>query len=438
MNDQKLEPVIAFFAKKASTEVVSSLTRQDTSHFGLTPLMIAVMKGHVAFAKFLLDSIKERTSREEFIKHLNTLDSNGFTVLHHAAIAAPSFINILLENGANPKAKTKPGYSYEHLRLLTDPTLKAESAEKTFWEVNGVLKKVSELTPAEKERIGISYFRDLCLYQGPSGLRHLWESNTPIGAQSPRMIGCPNASLKSLPELEIRRHPSLPEGNVGLFTRTFLPPGTLISTYGGKFTSQITFFNFDAQMRNYWEGKENEYLWEGGIVGQRVCSPMTRANSGFPNAVQQPILVDGMPIEAPLIVMAPEGLLPGEEVIYDYGPNACFKWDKQMLVNKEGIDEYDWLNDPESLLRERNSFRHWNRYRIDEAFVPIKDMIETLRGTLQEMKKEQHPSSRDYEVILREQIEDFNKELEEEGRLPVEELERRVAKMQQIENLFRR
>jgi hypothetical protein len=344
LNNQKLESVITFFEKKkAAGDQVSSLKslkRKDSSHFRLTPLMVAVMKGHVGFAKFLLDAIKERTSHEQFIKHLNSVDSYGFTALHHAAIAAPSFVNVLLENGANPKTTTKPGYSYEHLRLLTDPTLEADSAGKTFWEVNGELKKVSELTPEEKEQIGITHFRDLYLYQGSSGLRQLWQNQTPINAASPEKIGCPNASLKSLPELEIRRHPTLPDGNVGLFAKTFLPYGSLISTYGGVFTSQSIFHTFDAQMKSYWEGKESEYAWASGIDGQHVCSPMTRANTGLPNAVQHPMLVDGIPIEAPLLVMAPEGIQPGEEIIFDYGDNSGLLWNKQILLNKEKIDAF--------------------------------------------------------------------------------------------------
>jgi hypothetical protein len=328
--------VEGFLQGKDRAFITKILKQTDEQHHNFLPLTVAIMRTNLNLAVYLL------TQAEKYFtpaSYLNYPDEYGFTALHHAALTAPNFVKMLLFKGADPTIRTKGGYTYQHLQMLTDPNLPAHSAKTTFWELNGELRRVSELTQSEFKQLGVTHYRDIPLYIGQLGLHTLWQHKLSEANYDPKIMGCKGTTLTHFPLLEVRQSPSLPSGQMGLFAKEFLPQGTFVGTYAGTVTTPIQSSTLEGKMKTYWRGKRADYA-AGDIDGQEVCSPITRANVGSPNVLYSTLRIDTLFVDMAFVVAAPDGIQPGEEILWNYGPSSPLVWSEQKLFNKRQIDDF--------------------------------------------------------------------------------------------------
>lgn len=329
---QPLAVAEGFLNGKDKVLVVSRLKKVDETNYNLTPLMVAVMRGQLELARYLLDKANETGCLKDC---LNQKDVYDFTALHHATLSAPSFVTNLLEIGADLEAKTHTGYTYKQLQWLTNPDVPAPSARTTQWEVKGELRYVSELTEQERESLGFDY-RDGRLYSGQEALCALWRQE-PVKFDGDIYLAGVEKWKKCPPQLQVRSCPEIGKHQMGLFAGELISFGDILGPYGSQWIPNNPPSTIEERTDRYWDGDSHNFTMSRHFDGESVRNGIPMMNVGFPNTQwRQMDLGEGV-VDT---LVAIDTIKPGEELLGTYGPHHDIVWCEQRLLGKDRMEAF--------------------------------------------------------------------------------------------------
>ena len=157
-------PCEEMFAKN-----VALLNVADVNRHALTPLIIATMKANTKAVSAILGCWKGDDRAK-----LNQADSHGWSALHHAVVSSAEIVIMLLQAGADYRAKTRMLGSVGDIRVMTRAEDTPRSGATSFLEVNGQLSAISTIGQEALKGIGLKKYRD-APYVPPDQLGDFWQ-----------------------------------------------------------------------------------------------------------------------------------------------------------------------------------------------------------------------------------------------------------------------
>lgn len=320
---------------------IALLYLRDSKNHGLTPLMIATMKGREAVVREILVKLETSGNKQK----VQLQDQYGWTVLHHAAVSSAEIFQMLVSFGSDLTKRTDFGGTPEQVRDLVSRDIQSPSLSALSLRVaDGTLKKVSDIG---KERfcqvMGIEEYRDEALIY-PSSLKKFWSSEIDPKFTTDESLFknsfYPTLVARSLPKMVLAENGELKgkvPGCYGLYADEEIPFGRFVGYYSGEWLGEGKF-----RSDSFRDSVENasDYLFPP-FDAEKAGNHTRWANCGWPNTIVQGAIFDGVQREL-LLIADEEGVKKGEEILWDYGLNQSKDaWiNPQVIFGREKMREF--------------------------------------------------------------------------------------------------
>lgn len=293
---------------------------KDPENGDLTPLHLAAMKANLAAARALLQRNPDC---------INALTGTGFSPAHFAALTSEDLYQFLKGQGADLQIKTKSGLTCEDLRQFCGRVPFVSSQGSLFYQADAAQHPILlSANPVIKAKVfGKDFFHTDVPIFDPSFFPEVIEFRSPSPGP---FIEAFNSFLLKRPQLIIC--PSILPGQLELRAKERIEAGCVITEYSGK-KVEIPYFKKFADNFSKEEIENSSYRGFNDIDAKIVGNESRFANCGFPNAMIQSVVING--IERTLF-FALKTIEPDDEILIDYGINMLYLiFGTQSLLNKD-------------------------------------------------------------------------------------------------------
>lgn len=310
----------------------------DESVHGLTPLMIATMRGQIKVVK----AIAECLSSKERKGLINSVDQFGWSAVHHAVISSREIYEYLVSFGANIHAKTYADGTPENLRQLMGDLVSNYSQGKVSIQLpNGKIVKITEISALKFEELtGLKYYRDEPQYPSRS-YKLLWQQETLPPSTSSMLLEKLYLKFRdNPPALLIKPSKDLQGKDIHSFdlqAAEDIPDDAIICEYSGIATNNRKIRGLASELTA--EAVQSIEYYAPPYDARERGNGARFANCGWPNAGL--VGISGFKGAQRNVLIAFDPIPKNSSIFWDYGIKQIYlTFGKQVLFGKEKMRQH--------------------------------------------------------------------------------------------------
>lgn len=319
---------------KTITDLLNKSTAKlytpDEDCYRLTPFMVATMRGN---SHLTAQMIAKAESEGKLTSVLLQQDVFGWTLYHHAAFACENIYKLLSSKRQHSTvpANTLGGLPWD-IYVLTNLNLPPRSNENVFFLENGIERLIVEMSPGElREKLRLKTYRSIPYYP-PDEVSQLWRSELNSYSFGVVLENEPYKQyLASPPKLIVRKCQEIKEQvpySLELVADEDIPPGRIVTVYGGKFCSEEeNQRTFKETINDVSPRTVSKYP---PIYPDEIGNEGQYANCGFPNMFTVNMYGHG----TPLILYMSNGIKKGEPIVWNYTGFQALQFEKMHLFTR--------------------------------------------------------------------------------------------------------